>query len=205
MKKLRLLAVALALLSGCSFLEPQPDRTRYFVLDGSNVADSQPVPNPDSAVIGVGPVRLPDYLRRVEIVRRVATNRLHIASDEQWGEALDVGFGRALAQDLGRRLRNPAVVRLPGLASLRVDIEVPVEVVRFEADENGVVHLVARWIVKPTREGSKRVAHGSQIHEAAAGSTTTEVVEAMGRAIATLANDIATAIEMPPSAASGAH
>ncbi len=199
MKKLGLLTSAIALLSGCSFLDPQPDRTRYFVLDGSSVADSQAVPGTDSAVIGIGPVRLPDYLRRVEIVRRVAANRLHIASDEQWGEALDVGFGRTLAQDLGRRLRNPAVVRLPGVASLRIDIEVPVEVVRFEADEKGVVHLTARWIVKPAREGSRRVAHESQIHEAAAGSATTAVVEAMGHAITKLANEIAAVIEMQPS------
>jgi len=196
MKRRILGSVLLLGLCACSLLEPQPNRTRYFVLETTAAgATTAAPPRSASRAIGVGPVRLPDYLRRVEIVRRISGNQLRISDDEQWGESLDLGVGRVLAEDLGIRLNSPAVVRLPGVTNLPLDLEVPIEVVSFEADDQGSVRLVARWALKPARGGRVSVARESRIVEAVNGRGTGAAIAAMSRAIEGLGAEIAAAID----------
>jgi uncharacterized lipoprotein YmbA len=56
-------------------------------------------------VLGVGPVRLPAYLDRREIVTRAGPARLEVASVDHWAAPLDVLFTSVLAEDAGRKRR----------------------------------------------------------------------------------------------------
>ena len=79
---------ALALLSGCSLLEPRQDPTSFFVLSPEAQADAASAAgDAEKTQIALGPVRLPDYLLRPELVRRSGPNQLEPSRVDRWAPA----------------------------------------------------------------------------------------------------------------------
>lgn len=77
-------AIAMAL-AGCSaisnaILAPQPDITKFYLLTPTaDTAAAAPAAAPSVGgdfAIGLGPIKLPPYLDRQEVVTRAAPNRL---------------------------------------------------------------------------------------------------------------------------------
>src|SRR2546430_11474761 len=136
-----LCAIAIA---GC--LSPRRDDSKFFVLApvgsdpaGATAASSRQI------LLGLGPVKLPAYLDRQEVVTRVAPNRLQLSSVDRWAEPLDVGFTRVLAQDLSSNLATQRITFYPWYNSTPVDYQVKIHVYRFESDKDGRVDLTAHW------------------------------------------------------------
>jgi len=197
----RALWLASFVIAGCSLLQPQPNRLRYFVLDGSNTAapPTGSVPSPRLR-IGVGPIALPDYLRRGEIVRRTGDHQLRLQSQDRWAEPLELGFGRVVVQAIRQLQAEWLVVRVPGPVNVKLDVEVPIEVLRFE-DDGTSVHLSARWGIKSRQGDSVVIVRESVIDEPLTDKGIPAVVAAMGRAANRLATDIRDAIDSAPRAA----
>jgi len=83
MSKREVLALLLcALLVGCSPLAPRPDPSRFYVL--SPLSDSEHNPTLAGLALGLGPIKLADYLRRPEIATRVGPNQLRFAEFARW-------------------------------------------------------------------------------------------------------------------------
>src|SRR5262249_61813178 len=91
---LRPVVVACAACVACSWLSPQPDRTRFYVL-AAITPDTDPAPTAQP-VLGLGPISLPSYLDRPQLVTRLAQNELKISEGEQWAEPLGRSFGRVI-------------------------------------------------------------------------------------------------------------
>ena len=93
--------------AGCVNLGPKPDLSRFFTLTplpeaerptGRSSSDS------DQGGVGVGPIRLPSYLDRDQMVTRVTQNRFAVAENDRWAEPLEDNF--ALVLDPRRRMRD---------------------------------------------------------------------------------------------------
>ena len=95
--------------------------------------------------IVVREINLPHYLDRPQIVTRTGTHRLHFAEFAHWGGNLREDLTRALAENLARRLTGSAVLPAPTFSAARPDLTLDVELLRFEAADDGRVHLAARW------------------------------------------------------------
>jgi len=192
MKPIRLLTVGVAscLLAGCAFLEPRPDLTRFYVL--SAVAERTDHPRPDLS-IGIGPISLPDYLDRQEIVIRSSATEVQSAPLARWAGALESNVGRTLAENLVRQLGTDRVWSYPSYEITRTQYVVDVTFVRFELDAGGAADLVARWQVRD--QGNVRSSSRETVaQEAAAAGEVGAGVEALSRVLATLAGEIASAI-----------
>jgi uncharacterized lipoprotein YmbA len=185
---------ALALLLvvvGCG--ETQP--TRFFTLSGLHApADSSRTLAPGKAV-GVGPVSLPDYLDRPQIVTRTGPNQASLSDFDSWIEPLATMVPRLLADDLAVLLDSDEVVTLPQRRAIAFAYQVEVAVSRFDVDSTGRAVLDARWYVLDGRERlldrgratlSERAAGGASDHAA--------VAAAMSRALGALSEQIADAI-----------
>jgi len=90
-------------------------------------------------------VSLPRYLDRPQIVTRADGHRLRFAEFAHWGGDLREEVTRALAANLAQHLAGSAVLPAPTFSSARPDLTLDVEVLRFEAMDDGKVHLAARW------------------------------------------------------------
>ena len=184
------LAAGLAL-AGCTQSQP----TRFYTLSGLASASDETLPAPASDLtVGVGPVTLPAYLDRPQLVTRAGSNRMELADFDSWAEPLDGLFARVLADNLALLLGTDDVLLLPQRRPTPLDYQVEVEVTRFDVDAGGNANLDARWWVYG-RGGERLLQSGrSTITEAAQAGDYAAGAAALSRALGAMSTEIAEAI-----------
>ena len=129
---------------GCSNTPP----TRFYVL--SAMADRAAAVPGKGTAIGIGPVTLPQYLNRPQIVTRISSNQLAVAELDQWGGDLTDNVTRALAVDLSSLLKTDRVSLYPWNDEVPIEYQVTVNLTNFEEDVDGSSLLSVFWtIVNP--------------------------------------------------------
>ena len=183
--------------AGCSFLEPQPDPTRYFALTSlpraserqQNAADNQ------ALALGIGPVKLPGYLDRPQVVTRISQNRFAVAENDRWAEPLEENFSRVLAQNLSILLQTDRIVTYPWERNQRPTYQVQVEVLRFEPNAGQRVELWARWTVS---DNTKKIVTVRESHLSgrAKDRSTEAAVAALSEVACDLSKEIGAALRV---------
>jgi uncharacterized lipoprotein YmbA len=185
-----ILAVHTFVVSGCSTGPP----ARLYVLTSLPRAESVPLTTGGRELsIGVGPVELPQYVDRPQIVTGQQSSELHSASSAQWAEPLQDGFTRVLAENLSLLLATDRVALFPWKTFIP-EYQVVVEVTHFLGQTGGEVSLVALWsiLMKDGREAL--VSKKSSFREATGSSEYAAPAAALSRTVAALSRDIATAL-----------
>jgi len=180
---LTLLAVACL---GCRSSPP----TQHHVLSPV-IATSSPGMS-DTAllcVVGVGPVSLPAYLDRPQMVLRTAPDDIDVREFDQWGEPLRDGITRVVAVNVARLLPESLVVVFPWRSTEKIRYQIVVEVAQMDGPAGGNVTLDARWRVLDA-SGKQIAARAVHLSEPAGGGAAT-TASAMSRALGTLSRDIA--------------
>jgi uncharacterized lipoprotein YmbA len=187
------LIVTSLLVISCS-LGKQSSPTRLYTLTAlTREGDPQPAGGQGLA-IGVGPVELPEYVNRPQIVTGGSENELHRAEFEQWAEPLETNFTRVLAANLATLLRTDRVAMFPWQGPVPLDYQVVVEVTHFLGNPNGSVSLVALWRVLGKDGRATLVSRQSTFTEAAGSQEYGALAAALSRTVASLSRDIATTI-----------
>lgn len=145
-------------------------------------------------VLGIGPVKLPAYLDRPEVVTRASPNALTVAEFNRWAEPLADNFTRVLAMNLGVLADTERVSIYPWPRSVPVDYQVAVDVDRFDAAANNQVVLIARWRVLAGEEGRPVRSSRTVVSEPVAMAGYEALAAAMSTSVATLSREIAAAI-----------
>jgi len=182
--RLRPLAVvALLALGAC--LGPRTDPSAFFLLSSPvPAAEGAPVP----VSIGLGPVTLPGYLDRPQIVTRLSDDEISLAEADRWAEPLAANLLRTLEENLAKLLPGSSYVGYPWYAADAPDYAVTLDVRRFEADASGAVVLDAIWRLD---RGDARVDGGAaRIEDQADGPGRAAAVAAHSRALAELSREI---------------
>ncbi len=182
--------VAGLLLAGCAATTP----TQFYTLSGLLAAPGEATQALPHLAIGVGPVILPEYLNRPQIVTRAGSNRIVLADFESWAEPLDGLFARVLTDNLSLLLGTDDVVPLPLRRSMHLDYDVEVNVTRFDVDSGGRAVLDARWLVYRDVSGELVQSARSTLVEPAPTDDEAAAVQALSRALGALSRQIATAI-----------
>jgi uncharacterized lipoprotein YmbA len=191
MRKVCRLAVVAVLISGCS-LGARPDSSQFFTLTPlAERADGAPPEGRARVSLGLGPIGLPGYLDRMELVRRVGPNQVRLADAERWAEPLAEGIGRTLQQNLTQLLDAERVVLYPASPRVRVDAWVLLEVLRFEPTADGGAELAAHWMVRDPTWTKVLASRAWHVTEPPSGKDTAAAVAAMSRALAGLSGEIA--------------
>lgn len=168
------MTIGLAALAGCSTSQP----TTFYTLS-ELVADAEPSDGKPLR-LGIGPIHLPAYLDRPQLVTRNGANQMNVADFDQWVEPLDGIFQRVLAENLSRSLVAEQIVTLPARRNLPLDYHVEIDVVRFDADATGEVVLDARWrIFDGLSEQQKDNGHSMTRRQAVVTSDYESIAEAM--------------------------
>src|SRR5215470_3842728 len=151
--------VLLLALGGCSNTPP----TRFYVL--SAIADQPTAVPGKGTAIGIGPITLPQYLNRPQIVTRVSGNQLAVAEFDQWGGDLNDNVTRALATNLSSLLETDRVFLFPWKDESSIDYQVTIDVVNFEQDVDGSSVLVAYWSIVDPRSGKAKLMRRSSYRD----------------------------------------
>ena len=184
------LSCVLLVLGGCLGTPP----TRFYLLPTLTDVSSPAAMDERALTIGVGPVTLPPYLDRPQIVTRASRAQLHLAELDQWAASLQDTVARVLAENLSLLMPTAWVVLHPWSRTTVIDRQVLLEVTRFDRTMGGEAVLVARWSLLGAagQELAMRKAH----FRAPAGGTDYEAtVTAMGRTLEALSHDIAATVQ----------
>ena len=92
---------------GCSVLEPKPDTSRYFLLRPAAAPTGSALPD---LVLGLGPVTVPDYMDRNEMLDVVGPYELRYSAQNRWVEPLGTQVRRTLADNLRTELKPDAIL-----------------------------------------------------------------------------------------------
>ena len=184
-----LAVLSLAALVGCSASQP----TQFYTLSGIDDASGASIEKPMR--LGVGPVYLPAYLDRPQVVTRSGANRMNVSEFDQWAEPLETTFQRVLTENLSDRLDTDQIATLPARRNVDLDRQVEVEVTRFDADEAGRVVLDARWRIFDGR-GDRLLHRGRSLTEerVAAAGDYEQIAAAMSRCLGAMSGEIANAL-----------
>lgn len=145
--------------------------------------------------IGIGPIRIPEYLNRPQIVTRSDKNELHLADYNRWAEPLDLSIPRVFAENLAALLGTDRVVLHPWNNSVPVAYRVSVEIIHLDGQAGGIVNLKARWMIFDTAFKQMLVWRTSKIQEPVDGEEMTHVVRAQSLALDVLCREIAEEIQ----------
>ena len=143
------LIIAMVVLGGCLGKGTQ-DATKYYLLQpiASSATGEQSGAEDGGFSVGVGPVRLREYLDRPQIVTRSGENEILIDHFRHWGEPLGDNFAANLAQNLAILLETHKLALWPwGRKIAGVDYQVMVDVIRFDGVLGQEAVLSARWYI----------------------------------------------------------
>ena len=138
-----ILVLSIFTVSGCSTGPP----ARLYVLTSLSRAESVPPATGGRELsIGIGPVELPQYVNRPQIVTGQQSSELQSAASAQWAEPLQDGFTRVLAENLSLLLATDRVAIFPW-KTFAPEYQVVVEVTHFLGQTGAEVSLVALWSI----------------------------------------------------------
>jgi hypothetical protein len=198
--ELALGAMVLGLVLGCSgCLGGASAPARFYTLAplAALHTEADPVGAGRGAAIVLGPVTLPGYLDRIQIVTRRGRDEIEIGEFALWSDPLKDGTTRVLGENLAALLRENRVSVLPRRGSEPVKYTVAVDVARFEGVGGGDVALEASWRIAGG-DGKELTVRRSTFSETTGAPGYGPLVAAMSRALGALSRDIATAINDLP-------
>src|SRR5437879_600837 len=133
-----ILTAGVLALAGCMSVA---DPTKYYVLSPTSPREPTPTSSASSVAVavGVGPVLIPGYLNRVQIVTRDANDEVAVAMYDRWAEPLESGIAQVLADNLGAHVGSERIAVFPwrGGVARGLDYQVVVVVLRFEVWPGG--------------------------------------------------------------------
>ena len=180
-------------LSGCAS-SPTP---RFYLL--SSLAATSPEMKPSAEerclAIGIGPINIPYYLDRPQIVTRGASNEFTLAEFDRWAEPVGENLKRALAENLSILLCTKTIAFFPWRGGIPIDYRIEMEVFRFDGSLGGNVSLDAWWMVSSGDGKRILVSKRSTLTEAVGGQDYKSLVGAQSRALGTLSREIGEAIK----------
>ncbi len=187
-----ILALAAIFLGGCRSQSP-----RFYTL--SSIPEDQVVstrPSPArNAVIGIGPVKLADYLDQSMLITRTSGNQAVKAQFDRWVGSFKDNFINVLADNIGTLLSTDRIYLYPWRLSVPIDYQVSVDVIRCDGRLGDAAWLEARWSVFQGPEKKLLKMHRSNLREPVTGPDYPALVAAQSRALAKLSQEIAAAIQ----------
>jgi uncharacterized lipoprotein YmbA len=187
-----ILAIAAIFLGGCRSQSP-----RFYTL--SAIQEDQVVSKRKSlaqnAVIGIGPVKLADYLDQSMLVTRTGGNQAVKAEFDRWAGSLKDNFINVLADNIGVLLPTERIYLFPWRVSVPIDYQVVVDIVRCDGRLGDAAWLETRWSILGGPEKKLLKSNRSSISESVSGSDYAALVAAQSRAVARLSQEIAEAIQ----------
>ena len=145
--------------------------------------------------IAIGPVEIPEYLDRSEIVTRADQNQLILSEFNLWGGSLKTDVNRVLIENVSHFLAAdgiPIVTWKLGITDVQ---RVPVQIVRFDGTPNDSILLKARWAVIEKDGKNFEFVRESSITVSVKGGNYNSVVAAMSEALGELSKEIASGIK----------
>jgi uncharacterized lipoprotein YmbA len=188
------LLLASALLAGCAGVSTP---TRFYSLSSLGPAPAS-AGSPAAILVGIGPLTIPDYVDRPEIVTVAGPNEVTVNDFHRWSGSLDNALSRTLLEDLAAILpaERFTLARWSPPANLDTasSYRVIVEITRFDAAISGLAVVSAHWVLFGPNERVLAV-RMSTYKATAKGPAISDIVAALSDDVAAFSREVAAEIE----------
>ena len=195
---LRLAAGCLALiLGGCISLpnSPMSPTPRFYMLSAINETQvSKKINITSGVIIGVGPVKIPEYLDRPQMVTKDKEGIFKFDEFDRWGESLDLGMARLIREDLTVMLPGAKLTLYPWNPSIAVKYQVVVEVVQLDSELDKDMFFVAQWTIIDVQNSKTVIIKRSEFRQPIIPQNYSGLAKTLSTACASLSNEIAEAL-----------
>ncbi len=191
-----LLCPLLLALAGCG----RTETARFYTLHA--LTDARPErlasASGEDIAVGLGPVQLPAYLDRPQIVTRKNPNEVGFAEFHRWAGPLAADVSRILAENLSLLLDTNDVALYPWRSTTPIDYRIEIDILRMDGRPGDRITLHSRWAIFSSDRGREWAARTSTLSEPVNGNGYEALVAAQSRALAALSREIAEAVEGLP-------
>jgi hypothetical protein len=150
----------------------------------------------DTLAIGVGPVELPKFLDRPQIVTRISQHRVAVSEFHRWAGSFSEDFLRVLAKDISMLLPKDRIATYPWTDQFSPNYSIQLIVDQFDGRFGGDVVLNVAWSVRNQKDTNEPVINKhTRIKEPVSAEDYEALVAAQSRAIGTLSRAIVDEIE----------
>ena len=141
--------------------------------------------------LGLGPISLPKYLDRPQIVTRIGSHEIDLAEFHKWAAPLKENVANVLAENLSGLLITDRIVRYPWKRANSPDYQLSLDIIQLDGAKNQEAVLKVRWTL--TGDKGKQVLQEktSQLSEMLRGPGYEDLVEAMSRMLISFSREIA--------------
>ena len=184
-----LLAAAGFSMTACGTSPP----SSYYTLKTAEFEYAQD--DADSTVLGIGPIRVPEYLERSQIVTRGEDAELKLDDFNRWAEPVAESLHRILARNVDAILDDVIVIGYPYGRLADYDFRLVGQIDRFDMDAAGTTRLSLIWGVT-TADGKTLVSPRRRQYVEAGGNPgdPDAVAGAMSRCLEQFSREIAAAM-----------
>ena len=170
--------------------------TQFYKLNSlPSIQQENPAALPGMDIaIGVGPVELPEFLDRPQIVTRKGQNQLEIAEFHRWAASFPRDFSRVLAKNISTLLPTDRVAVYPWEDSFSPTYQVKLDVEQFDGQLGERVLLRVIWSLVGQEGKKELVVRKTLIEEPVLTNDYEGLVAAQSNALATLSREIVEAI-----------
>lgn len=179
--------------SGCATTQP----TQFYLLSSLTKPNvpAKSTGETSGLSLGIGPINLPKYLDRPQIVTRASRNSLTLGEFHKWAEQLEDNVGQVMAENLSILLSTDRVELFPWRLQRSIDYQVILDVIQFDRNPDGDALLLARWSIvddkgHPVLRGKK-----SRVTAKPNGQDYESLVEALSKTLADFSREIAGVIQ----------
>ncbi len=149
-----------------------------------------------SLSFGLGPVTLPKYLDRPQIVTQAGGHEVELAEFHKWAEPLSENVSHVLAENLSVMLSTDRIEQYPWRRTTPVDFQITVDVLQFDGIRGGEAVLSARWRLLGGDEQTVFTTRKTHVSHHPTGQDYEALVEAMSHNLEDLSREIAEAIRV---------
>ncbi|MFT4571794.1 MAG: putative lipoprotein YmbA [Hyphomicrobiaceae bacterium] len=173
------------LVSSCAMTTPA---SRFYVLAA---ATPTTIPATDAPVVGIGPIQLPAYLDRPQIVTRRNDHELVISELHRWAEPLQSHVTATLAEDVQALRTDLRAIPYPWPTGTVVDRQVLVRITEMETGSDHRGTLSCQWELRDRRSGDLLRTGRAKIERESEGRDHSGRVATLSAALNELAQGIA--------------
>jgi uncharacterized lipoprotein YmbA len=169
--------------------------SRFYILN--TLSASETIPGTAAAqgpVIGVGPITVPKYLDRPQIITRSGRNQLALGEFDRWAEPLQDNVLRVLGENLAFLIPTDQVLLHARPQSATLDYQVTVDMLHFDGWLGGESTLLAHWSILDRAE-LPLLSQRASLNVLVGGGDYEAMVAALSELLARLSGDIAVAIQ----------
>jgi uncharacterized protein len=189
-KILLLVLAGSAILNGCA---ASPYAPRFYVLntlDGTQKAGTPACEGAAVVSLGIGPLAVPKYLDRPQIMTRVSRNELKLSESDLWAEPLKDTIPRMIACNVGSLMCGD-IKTWPWKGSDQSDYRLNAWIIHLEGTPGGNAVLDVKWSISDEHTKKLLILKESTYTEPVQENSYESLAAAYSRLLTSFSRDIA--------------